>query len=243
VRLEDVTIIVPTRNERRNIRAFLASIPRRVALVVVDSSDDETADIVEVLRPERTRVIRRSCNVTQARQEGARVSATPWLLFTDADVVFTDDYFRNLLNYEEYDALYGSKLSNGAFNGYYRFFARGQAMLQLFGIPAASGSNLLIRSNVFQQVGGFDLDLTCNEDSEIAWRIKRKGCRVAYAEDLRVIAHDHRRLKRGVGFKMFHSLARCTLLYLNLLPARWRKNDWGYWSAQSETRDTVKQTE
>jgi GT2 family glycosyltransferase len=127
--------------------------------------------------------------------------------------------------------LYGPKLSDGAFQGYYRWFSRGQRVLQFLGIPAASGSNLLIRREVLSKAGGFDLELTCNEDSEIAWRIKRRGYRVGFGSDLRVYARDHRRLHRGVAKKMFHSLGRCALLYLHLLPPRWRKHDWGYWSA------------
>jgi GT2 family glycosyltransferase len=239
VRLEDITIIVPTRNEESNIGAFLESIPLGVALVVVDSSEDETADTVQSLRPERTLLIRTTCNVTQARQAGAREAATEWLLFTDADVVFTEDYFHNLLHYEDCDALYGPKLSRNGFERYYRFFAKGQALLRLVGIPAASGSNLLIRREVFDNVGGFDLKLNCNEDSEIAWRIQRLGYRVGFAKDLHVIACDHRRLERGVARKIFHSLARCTLLYLNLLPKRFRMNDWGYWSDQPGAGETL----
>jgi hypothetical protein len=60
------------------------------------------------------------------------------LLFTDADIVFTEDYFHNLLHYGNFDALYGPKLSDGSYTGYYRFFARGLALLHRIGIPAAS---------------------------------------------------------------------------------------------------------
>jgi glycosyltransferase involved in cell wall biosynthesis len=232
VRLEDVTVIVPTRNETRNIPAFLASLPGEVSLIVVDSSEDGTPELVEILRPDHTLLVRCCCNVTQARQVGANRAKTPWLLFTDADVVFSIDYFRNLEPYEYYDVLYGPKLSDGAFPSYYRWFSIGQRVLQLLGIPAASGSNLLIRREVLSEAGGFDLELSCNEDSEIAWRIKRRGYRVGFGNDLRVYARDHRRLHRGVARKTFHSLARCTLMYLNLLPARRRRNDWGYWGSQ-----------
>jgi glycosyltransferase involved in cell wall biosynthesis len=89
VRLEDVTVIVPTRNETRNIAAFLASLPGEVSLIVVDSSEDGTPELVEILRPDHTLLVRCCCNVTQARQVGANRAKTPWLLFTDADVVFS----------------------------------------------------------------------------------------------------------------------------------------------------------
>ncbi len=102
------------------------------------------------------------------------------------------------------------------------------------GIPAASGSNLLLRRQVFTAVGGFDQTLTVNEDSEIAWRVKRRGYRVAFAPNLVVYARDQRRLARGHWRKTIHTLLRCTLLYTGLMPARWRSHDWGYWAPRAE---------
>ena len=227
--LDSVTIVVPTRNEVKNIEPFLAAIPPEVALIVVDSSDDETPQLVQQLRPYQTIVVQRKCNVTEARQIGAERAATPWLLFTDADVVFEPEYFEKLSDCLLGDCVYGAKVSKDNYQSYYRWFTKGQKLIHTIGIPAASGSNLLMRRRVFQAIGGFDLDLTCNEDSEIAWRTKKQGYIVHFASDLKVFARDHRRLQRGVGRKTLHSLLRCTLLYLQLLPKAWRQHDWGYW--------------
>jgi glycosyltransferase involved in cell wall biosynthesis len=242
VQRSELAIILPTRNEQHNIRAFLASLPDDVSLIVVDSSDDETPHIIRSTRPERTVVIERACNVVVARQVGIEAAHAPWLLFTDADVTFAPDYFERLAQLDTDDprlgAIYGPKLSRDHFQGYYRWFTRGQRLFAAFGIPAATGSNLIIRRSVLQAVGGFDLSLTCNEDSEIAWRIQRRGYRTRFVPDAVVYARDHRRLKRGVARKVAHSSLRCFLLYFNLLPARWRGQDWGYWSpgAQGQPR-------
>ena len=61
--LAEVTIVVPTRNEASNIERFLASIPPALRLVVVDSSEDETPDAVERLRPNRGRARADQSNV------------------------------------------------------------------------------------------------------------------------------------------------------------------------------------
>ncbi len=236
MKLDDFTVVVPTRNEIRNLPAFLDSLPDAIPLIVVDDSDDATPDVVEFLRPERSLVLRYPGSVTQARQWGAEAAATPWLIFTDADVVFAPDYFDRLLTWRGYDALYGPKLSADEFIYYYRWFGWGQRVAHTLGVPAASGSNLLLKRQVFEAVGGFDLALTCNEDSELAWRIKRQGHRIGFAASLVVYARDHRRLHRGVMRKTLHSIVRCTLLYLNLLPSRLRSHDWGYWPS-SEGRD------
>lgn len=233
--LSDLTVVLPTRNERANLPAFLASVPETISLLVVDSSTDGTADWLRQQRPRRTRVIVREVNVTQARQIGAEAAGSPWLLFTDADVMFAPDYFERLAAYAGADALYGPKLSaDGRFARHYQVVTAGQRLMDRLGIPAVSGSNLLVPALAFWEVGGFDLELSCNEDSEFGWRLARRGHRLRFAPQLVVVARDHRRLQRGAARKLMHSLARCTLLYLGVLPPALRRSDWGYWSPAPE---------
>lgn len=228
--LKDITVIVPTKNEERNIVTFLGSLPAWVSLIAVDASQDDTPEIIKTRRPERSQVVRHPGGVSMARQIGAEAAQTAWLLFTDADVSFPPDYFGRLAGYRGYDLIYGPKLSTGEYANYYRWFARGQALLHRLGIPAASGSNLLISRHALWAAGGFDTQLSCNEDSELAWRVKRRGYPILFLPDLVVYAQDHRRLERGLLRKTVHSFARCLLLYFDLIPSRWRGRDWGYWS-------------
>lgn len=230
--LESITVVLPTRNEAHNIAAFLASLPHEVHLIVVDASDDETPDLIHRLRPERIQVLRRKSTITEARQLGAELAHTDWLLFTDADVVFPDDYFEFLSRLPETDVIYGPKLSRDRFAVYYRWFGYGQQCSHWLGIPAATGSNLLIRREALFSAGGFDPELVCNEDSELVWRVKRAGYSARFSLDLPVYARDHRRLDGGLWRKTLHSVFRCLLLYWDLIPARWRGADWGYWSQQ-----------
>lgn len=230
----DITVIVPTRDEAANIGAFLASLPADVALIVVDKSQDGTAGLVKRLRPSNTIVVECAGSLTQARQAGAALARSRWLLFTDADVVFDEDYFARaaalVAGRRAAKLLFGPKLSHDAYRTYYGVFAAGQRFLHRVRIPAASGSNLLVAADAFAAVGGFDLQLTCNEDSELAWRIARAGFGWAFDPRLVVRATDHRRLHRGCAAKVAHTLLRCTLLYFALIPRRWRAHDWGYWS-------------
>lgn len=228
--LADVTIVLPTRNEANNILAFLASIPPDIRLIVVDSSDDETRSLIVEYRPHNTLVLHRQVTVTEARQIGAMEAHTDWLLFTDADIRFALSYFDVLSRLSGNGIIYGAKRSLGEYSKYYRWFVWGQRLSHLIGIPAASGSNLLIRRDVFKAAGGFNLSLSCNEDTEIAFRVRRQGYGVDFVPDLVVVETDHRRLRRGVARKTLHSIARCLLLYFNLMPSRWQTSDWGYWS-------------
>ena len=237
MKTSDITVVLPTRNEEKNIRTFLATLPETCHLIVVDAGNDQTAAIIAETRPDRTTVLRRVSTIPEARQLGAELAKTEWLLFTDADIAFPATYFHHLARYAAYDCVYGAKLSRGSFHNYYRWFGYGQQLSHKLGIPAATGSNLLIKRHVVAEVGGFDPELICNEDSELVWRIKRAGYRVAFAPETPVYATDHRRLERGLTRKTLHSVFRCCLLYFDLIPARWRGMDWGYWSAPRETEN------
>jgi len=178
-----ITVIIPTRNEERNIPRFLASLPDELPLIVVDASIDRTAELLAALRPRQTRVIKRPCSITEARQIGAEAARTEWVLFSDADIVFPSGFFSRLPRHFGADCVYGSKLSLDAYRASYRGFSYGQQLLHHAGIPAASGSNLALGRKALFAVGGFDRDLVCNEDSELVWRVKRAGFTVRFAAD------------------------------------------------------------
>ncbi len=234
VGLDQVTIIVPTRNEEANIETFLRSLPPVVRLIVVDSSDDRTPELIENLRPSAT-VVRATLNIPEARQLGANLAVTPWLLFTDADVRFPIDYFSRLERVtvdERVGGLVGTKSTAAGFDSYHRWFVRGQAVLHSFGVPAATGSNMLVRAETLETVGGFDRRLTVNEDTEVMFRIAKAGYDVGFEPGLRVLATDHRRLEAGLARKIIHGAVRNGALWFGVLGPQVRSGDWGYWSAE-----------
>ncbi len=240
IALHDLTVVVPTKDEARNVGAFLRSLPPEVALIVVDASRDGTRDRIRALRPARTRIIDCPGDIPRARQRGAEHASTPWLLFTDVDVSFADDYFARLAA-RPVDArcagLVGTKRSRDRFRGYHALFTAGQRLCAWVGIPAATGSNMLLRRDALLACGGFDPALRVNEDSEVMWRCQRAGHAVRFAPELVVFSRDHRRLERGVARKLLHTAARCVALYLGVLPARWRAADWGYWAPVAPPRE------
>lgn len=232
ITLSDVTVIVPTRNEAANIATFLASVPNEVHLVVVDSSEDDTAKIITEARPNRTRIIREALTIPEARQRGAELANTEWLLFTDADVVFGPEYFETLCALKRptrFGGIVGTKATHDGFDAYHTFFRRGQKVLHLLGIPAASGSNMLVQRRVLFEVGGFDPALTVNEDTELFFRIVRANYDVRLVTSLVVQAFDHRRLETGTLRKVLHGAVRNSCLFLGIYEKRVRTSDWGYW--------------
>jgi glycosyltransferase involved in cell wall biosynthesis len=230
--LTDLTLIVPTKNEAHNIHRFLETIPAELPVLIVDASSDGTGDIVRRHGRSRVRILHDGGNIAAARQLGAEAACTEWLLFTDADMRFAEDYFATLAALPigpRWGGIVGAKLSQNRHRTYYRLFSLGMRLCCAMGIAAASGSNMLARRKALLAAGGFDRGLSCNEDSELMWRIQRRGYRVVYAAGLKVFEFDHRRLDGGVARKTLHTLARCALLFFDLMPATLRRHDWGYW--------------
>ncbi len=221
-------------NERSGVDRFLDSVPDDVALVVVDSGDDGTAERIEERRPDAV-VVRAAANIPTARQWGARVATTPWLLFADADVRFRRGYFDRLADVacpDDLGGVVGVKGSDGGFGRYHRWFVRGQALLSAVGIPAASGSNMIVAADALAWVGGFDPALSVNEDTELMFRVARAGWRVTFEPGLGVEAFDHRRLELGLARKVAHGAVRNSALWLGVFPQAVRRSDWGYWASR-----------
>lgn len=230
-----VSVIIPTRNEAAVIGAFLANLPQDIELIVVDASDDETPALIERIRSANTQVIRSSAGIAAARHIGAAAARGEWLLFSDADIQFAPDYFERFAAYTDADAVYGPKYATDAYRWYSRVFTDGQRLAHHIGIPAASGSNMALRRDVYFAAGGFRVDLPVNEDSELFLRLAARGYHIEFAPDLAVYSLDDRRLHRGAGRKLLHSIARCLLILLSLylpIPQAWLRSDWGYWSSR-----------
>ena len=228
--INNLSVIVPTKNEAHNIQFLIKSIPPPVKLIVVDASEDDTASRCRALRPHNTIVIPSKAKIAEARNIGAQAAATDWILFTDADVTFAPEYFTQLKNLGPAHAFYGPKLAVGDHANYYRRFVNWQRRFHRFGIPAVSGSNLLVKTQTFRSAGQFNPGLLVNEDTEFGYRLKKRHFKIEFNPNLIVYARDHRRLVRGEVRKDLHSLARCVLIYLDIFPELWMRRDWGYWS-------------
>lgn len=251
-----ISVVVPTKNERQNLPRFLAALPPDVELVLCDASDDGTPELARTLRPDGTIVLAALGSIAAARQAGAEASSGDLLVFADADVELDPGYFARLRalmdpHYKRpslahgsslstgdegllWEAVCGPKLSRDTYARYYRLVARTQRVTYAaLGIAGASGSNMALTRAAFEALGGFRLDLRCNEDTELFLRAGRQGLRVLYDPSLVVWATDHRRLRRGLVRKSVHSLVRNALLFLvckrPALP-RLLEHDWGYWA-------------
>ena len=193
--------------------------------------------VIRRLRPVAPTTLHNPANFAPPRQWGANKPPPRCQLFPNPKVVFRRGNFNSLRPLPGDDVITGPNLPPNQLRRNSLNFPSGRAFFHRLAIPSASGSNLLIRRTAWAHVGGFDTRLQCDEDSEIVWRIRKAGFRVAFDRELVVYATDHRRLYRGIWRKSAHSLFCCALLRFNLLPSRWRGYDFGYWSVrQSEEK-------
>jgi len=202
-----VSVVVPARNERENIaeviHTLLAQTYSPLEIVVVDDrSGDGTGELAERLATadERVQVLRVHhlppgwTGKTHALAYGANRARGSWLLFVDADTRHHPHHVRTLLQYavgERADLV--SILPRLALGSFWERVVQPYAavlLMTLFrpqkvnddrwrGHAFANGQCLLIRRDVYDQVGGHAAVRQCFvEDIALARAVKRAGGRV-----------------------------------------------------------------
>lgn len=135
-----------------------------------------------------------------ARNAGAALATTPWLLFMDADCVpvpdLLDRYFAAPVK-ESWGAVAGSihglHRQHGLLARYARdrnFLDQGNGMHSANGIAAATG-NLLVRRATFEALDGFAEGIRSAGDVDFCWRLHRAGWRLG-RRPRAIVEHRHR---------------------------------------------------
>jgi chlorobactene glucosyltransferase len=180
-----VTIVVPARDEERNIRDCVASLleqdyPRFDVLVVDDASSDATPAILADLQRshrhgDRLRVERVAAlpvgwaGKPHALHVGASAASGAWLLFTDADtrhapgalrtaVCIAEERGLDLLSYgtrQDLPDFWGRVLMPMAYMGISMMYAPNAVNDPRSPVAIANGQIILIRRATYQALGGY----------------------------------------------------------------------------------------
>jgi glycosyltransferase involved in cell wall biosynthesis len=173
-----VSIVIPCKNEEGYIAQLLYSLHAQwriegVKVYIADAnSTDKTIDIINNIKEWNNTDIEiiQGGGVSFARNNGASLVNTPYILFIDADVLFFDrNAIRDAVRYidennldlvtfkaKSYSADIRSKLAYILFN----FFNRIMALK----IPFATGAFFLTRTSTFRELGGFPEKYAATED-------------------------------------------------------------------------------
>jgi chlorobactene glucosyltransferase len=97
----DVTVVIPARNEEKNIERALKSFPGVPVVVVDDDSSDRTA---ELARAAGAMVIsapppKKRAGKPNACLAGAKATESDYILFVDADTYYHSDFLPSLMAY------------------------------------------------------------------------------------------------------------------------------------------------
>jgi glycosyltransferase involved in cell wall biosynthesis len=203
---ETLTVIVPARNEARDIRATLESLLTQdyanIKIIAVDDrSTDTTGQIMDDLaaaHPTRLRILHITelppewLGKTHAMAIAAREAGTDFLLFTDADVLFAPSALRRALTHAvatqaDHLVLMPTprirRWDEAALLSFFQLFGLWAARPWRVADPQARdaigiGAFNLIRRSAYEQIGGFEaLRMEIVEDLGIGRRIKRASLR------------------------------------------------------------------
>jgi GT2 family glycosyltransferase len=220
-----VSVVIPFRDRCELLRDCLASLSRGTyrdsEVVLVDNASHEPRLLRLLARLERRRrfrVLRRPGPFNFARlcNEGARAAGGDYLLFLNNDtVVVTPDWLEQMLAvagrpevgvvgatllYPDGTLQHAglSRRSDGVWDHPYRGCLADSAeeLRQVRAVPAVTGACLLIRRELFDELGGFDesLPLTHN-DTDLCRRVRARGLLVALTPHARLMHYES--LSRG----------------------------------------------
>ena len=214
--MPSLVVIVPGRNEERDIAACLESLlaqdyPLLQIVAVDDRSTDSTGgqmDALAAAHPDNLRAMHirelppEWLGKTHAMAVAAASGDSDWLLFTDADVLFTTDSLRRSLVYaveSGADHLVTvptpviRRWDEGMILGFFQIFGMWGARPWKIADPKAHldaigvGAFNLVRRAAYEKVGGFEaLRMEIVEDIGLGRRIKAAGLaqRIAFAPGL-----------------------------------------------------------
>ena len=185
-----VTIVIPCKNEKDIILKTLDLLNhqvdiKNVKVIVCDASNDGVTklDLLDRLDYQhRTDMF--DLNVMDgglpsiARNNGFKLVTTPYVLFMDADVFLLDPKVlkRSVVRIHRYHLdLVTAKFrsDNGRYNYVYKVFDLIQT-LSKWSTPFCLGGYMLVRSETFKSIGGFDEEIKVAEDYIFSKQIKPK---------------------------------------------------------------------
>jgi glycosyltransferase involved in cell wall biosynthesis len=189
-----VSVVMPAKNAAAHIREAIESVLAQGSevaelIIVDDRSTDDTVSIVRSLNESRIRLAANDgTGVSAARNLGARMAGGRWLMFLDADDRLRPDAVSKLVAaakttqravvvYGDYD-LIDSEGSPIGRRGLLKQRSKpsGQVLERLAaGNFIVNGGVMIIRSNAFNAVGGFDESLRYCEDWHCWCRLAAVG--------------------------------------------------------------------
>jgi glycosyltransferase involved in cell wall biosynthesis len=229
---DKITIVVPCKNEENYIHHLLESLRQQnigdTRIIIADCSTDNTRQVIKDNSSSLNVEIIEGGPVSLAKNNGARLVTTPYVLFIDADVRFfkdtaisdsveaieSNDLDLVGLNIKSYDndirAIIGFTIFN-IINHVLKYFS-----------PFAIGAFMLTRKDRFEELGGFPEKTVTSEDYFLSRMYDPKKFKIVNHH----FGQDSRRFKKMGYFGM------ATYLIKNFI----NRNNKKYWDSLDSSK-------
>jgi len=206
---DKLTIVIPCKNEEKYIAHLLNSLHEQIGIhdvriIIADISTDNTKQVIEENKKDLNVVVIEGGPVSKAKNNGANLVTTPYILFIDSDVRFFNNLVigdtvtllekENLdligLNIKCYDNDDVAKVSFSIFNIVNKIMSNF--------IPFAVGAYMLTRTDKFRELGGFPEKYPTSEDFHLSKMYDVKKFKIAN----HYFGQDSRRFKKMGYFGM-----------------------------------------
>jgi len=229
---EKITIVVPCKNEENYIAYLLMHLRNQLIgstrIIIADCSTDNTREVIQATKGRLNVEVIDGGPVSIAKNNGAKLVTTPYILFIDADVRFFKDTVirdavaemesKNLdligLNIKCYDHDKRTSIGFAVFNGINR-------ILKHFS-PFAVGAFMLTRRDRFEEFGGFPEKMSTSEDYFLSRKYSPRKFRIMK----HYFGQDSRRFKKMGYFGM------ATYLVKNFV----NRNNKRYWDSLDSSK-------
>jgi glycosyltransferase involved in cell wall biosynthesis len=205
---DKITIVVPCKNEENYIHHLLESLRQQnigdTRIIIADCSTDNTRQVIKDNSGSLNVEIIEGGPVSLAKNNGAKLVTTPYILFIDADVRF----FKNTVIQDAVDTIEAKNLDliglkikcydkdPRAKIGFTIFNTINQAMKYFS--PFAVGAFMLTRKDRFDEYGGFPENFVTSEDFFLSRKYSPKKFRIIKHH----FGQDSRRFKKMGYFGM-----------------------------------------
>ena len=226
-----LTVVIPTKNESELIDITLGHLNKQhningTKVIICDCSDDNTLEIVNSKKYKNLDIVVTDGGLPSvARNNGAKLCDTPYVLFLDADIFLTNiNTINDTLNTIKNNHLH-LVTTKFRVRGIYSFvfpifeFFRD---LTVYKAPCAIGGFMLFDVSEFNKVGGFINEDKFAEDFHLSMKINPFRFHVS---PHKIYTTDRRFKKKG----LFYMLKMSYLSYANKNNPEFFKNDHNYW--------------
>jgi glycosyltransferase involved in cell wall biosynthesis len=231
---DELTIVIPCKNEEKYIGNTLSSIQRQkniegVRIIIADAeSTDNTIKVINQFRKLLNIQIIKGGSVSFGRNEGAKLSKTNYILFLDADATILDknNIYYNVL----YMKLMRIHLMTCRIKGIgydyrlnigFRLFNLVNKFISYY-TPFATGTYFLTETDRFFEYGMFNEEYHQSEDYMLSKRYNPEMFKISPY----YVGQDDRRFKKMGYLGMVKLLI---LGYINRNNPEFFKKDVGYW--------------